>query len=136
MGEIGCRRPRLIKQQWLAKLHCFAPPSRTGRPLGLFFYMRKGAVGPAPKARVRSLAAEGGQTEELKTCLQQPWLAKLYCLALPSPTGNASCKLRARSSLESKMTVGTISHSLWYIVTEMWEKSSRFSVKVSKKVTK
>ena len=33
--------------------------------------MRKGAVGPAPKARVRSLAAEGGQTQELKTCLRE-----------------------------------------------------------------
>ena len=50
---------------------CFALLSRTCRPLGLFFYKRKGAVGPAPKARVRSLAAEGGQTQELKTCLQE-----------------------------------------------------------------
>ena len=53
------------------ELRCFALPSRTGRPLGLFFYKKEGAVGPAPKARVRSLAAEGGQMEELKTCLRE-----------------------------------------------------------------
>ena len=29
------------------------------------------AVGPAPEARVRSLATEGSQTEELKTCLRE-----------------------------------------------------------------
>ena len=34
----------------------------------VIFYKKKGAVAPAPKARVRSLAAEGGQTEELKAC--------------------------------------------------------------------
>ena len=35
------------------------------------FYQKKGAVCPAPKARVRCLAAEGGQTEELKTYLRE-----------------------------------------------------------------
>ena len=35
------------------------------------FYKKKGAVGPSPKARVRSLAPAGGQTEELKICLRE-----------------------------------------------------------------
>ena len=37
----------------------------------VIFHKKKGAVGAAPKARVRSLAAEGGVTEELKTCLRE-----------------------------------------------------------------
>ena len=37
--------------------------------LRVVFYQNKGAVGHASKARVRSLAAKGGQAEELKTCL-------------------------------------------------------------------
>ena len=53
------------------KLHCFVLLSQTGRPLGLFFYEKEGAVVPVLKARVWSLAAEGGQMEELKTCLQE-----------------------------------------------------------------
>ena len=53
------------------ELHCFALPSRTSRPLGLFFYKKKGAVGPTPKAWVQSLAAEGVQMQELKTCLRE-----------------------------------------------------------------
>ena len=44
------------------ELHCFALPSRTGRPLGLFFFK---------EGRIRSLATGGGQMEELKTCLKE-----------------------------------------------------------------
>ena len=53
------------------ELNCLALLSRTGRPLGLFFFILKGAVGSAPEALVRSRAAEGGPTEELKTCLRE-----------------------------------------------------------------
>ena len=42
----------------------------------VIFYKKNGAIGPAPKARVRSLAAEGGQMEELKTCLREYRLAQ------------------------------------------------------------
>ena len=52
------------------KLRLFALLSHTGRPLGLF-YKKKGAVGLAPSAQVCSLAAEGGQMEEVKTCLKE-----------------------------------------------------------------
>ena len=63
------------------KLHCFALPPQTGRPEGclfrttvsnlhaprVIFYKKKGAVGPTHLVQVRSLAAEGGQTQELIT---------------------------------------------------------------------
>ena len=55
---------------------CFALLSQTCRPLKLFFYKKKGAVGPTPKARARSLASKGSQMQELKTCLRE------YCLPL------------------------------------------------------
>ena len=45
--------------------------SGTGRPIGLFFFILKGAIRPAPETRVQSLATEGGQKEELKTCLRE-----------------------------------------------------------------
>ena len=35
------------------------------------FYKKKGSVGAMLKVRLRSLAAEGGQTQELKTCLRE-----------------------------------------------------------------
>ena len=43
------------------RVACFTLLSRTCSPLGLFFYKKKGAVGPAPKVWVRSLAAEGAR---------------------------------------------------------------------------
>ena len=69
------RRTTLFRtsvSNWQApRVICFTLLSQTGRPLGLFFYQKKGAVGPALKARVRSLAIEGGQMQELKTWLRE-----------------------------------------------------------------
>ena len=56
------------------ELRCFAIPSRTGRHPGLFvlnYHLE--LAGPygyfLEEERVWSLVAEGGQTQELKTCL-------------------------------------------------------------------